>query len=390
MVQPGHQDRVSAWFHTIDGYVFAATLGPLAPNVTEPGSLRACHPVRPLRETMYWVDAGESTVKALIMFIHEMTVSECREALERTHVGRLACARDKQPYIVPMNFATDGDYLYLYGFTTLGQKIEWMRSNPLVCFEIDNVVNHNHWMSVIVFGRYEELPDTEEFEMARKHAYSHLQKRVMWWEPAYISQEHRDQPHSLTPIFFRIKIGRMTGHRADPDGSEAALTTSATSASPPQLSDSKVLKRQWERIIKAGLLYFIIVFAAGSVLGPIRILVAVPRLGERIAELVETSLMLIVIIFAARFVVRRFHLPPNVMYRLATGVFAFALGLLFEFGVVLKLRGLTLAEYFETRDPVATAVYYFTLVLFALMPLLVKKNRNHPGSHERSGVRVAN
>src|SRR5688572_6668000 len=111
------------------------------------------------------------------MFIHEMTTSECREALERTHVGRLACALDNQPYILPMNYALDDVYLYLYGFTTVGQKIEWMRSNPLVCFEIDNVVSHNQWMSVIVFGKYEELPDTEELEKARERAYAHLQKR---------------------------------------------------------------------------------------------------------------------------------------------------------------------------------------------------------------------
>ena len=307
------------------------------------------------------------------MFIHEMTVSECHQALERTHVGRLACARDNQPYVVPMNFASDGDYLYLYGFTTLGQKIEWMRSNPLVCFEIDDVVNHNRWMSVIVFGRYEELPDTQEFEIARQRAYSQLQKRVMWWEPAYISQEHRDEPHSLTPIFFRIQIERMTGHRANPDDSETAIPTPATSPSPSQTTDSAVPERRWTRIIKAALLYFVIVFGAGSVLGPIRILFAVPRLGARIAELVETSLMLIVIILAARLVVRRFHLPSHVIYHLATGVLAFALGLLFEFGVVLKLRGLTLTEYFDTRDPVATAVYYLTLVAFALMPAFVRR-----------------
>lgn len=151
------------------------------------------------------------------MFIHEMTVDECREALEHARVGRLACARDNQPYVLPMNFALDGVYLYLYGFTTFGQKIEWMRSNPLVCFEIDNIIGHNHWMSVIIFGRYEELPDEPEFECARQRAYAHLQKRVMWWEPAYMSEKHRDQPHSVTPIFFRIKIEKMTGHRATPD-----------------------------------------------------------------------------------------------------------------------------------------------------------------------------
>ena len=59
------------------------------------------------------------------MFIHEMTEDECRTALERVSFGRLACARDNQPYVVPIYFSYDGKHIY--GFSTLGQKIEWMR-----------------------------------------------------------------------------------------------------------------------------------------------------------------------------------------------------------------------------------------------------------------------
>ena len=146
------------------------------------------------------------------MFIHEMTIDECHSALRKATVGRLGCALNNQPYVVPINFAFDG--AYLYGFTTLGQKVEWLRSNPLVSFEVDEITGHNDWMSIILFGRYEELPDTAEYEKPRIKAHSLMQQRVMWWEPAYISQLHRDQPHSLTPIFFRIHIERMTGHRA--------------------------------------------------------------------------------------------------------------------------------------------------------------------------------
>ena len=64
------------------------------------------------------------------MLIHEMAEVECRSALERANISRLGCALDNQPYVVPINVAFDGHFLY--GFTTLGQKIEWMRSNPLV------------------------------------------------------------------------------------------------------------------------------------------------------------------------------------------------------------------------------------------------------------------
>lgn len=301
------------------------------------------------------------------MFIHEMSRAECNEALARAKYGRLACAHNNQPYVLPLNFTFDGN-VYLYCFTTLGQKVEWMRSNPSVCFEVDEVKNHSHWSSVIVFGSYQELPDKPEFEIARSHLQKHLQKRVMWWEPAYISQEHRDNPHSLTPIFFRIKIDSVTGHRANSDESETAAPTPA----PPHTRPETHRDNEWKRILKAALLYFLIVFGVGFLLGPIRILLVVPRFGERIAELLETPLMLLVIVLAANWIVRRFQLPTTLIYRLGPGVIAFTLGLIFEFGLVLTLRGLTLREYFESRDPLAATVYYLMLVLFAVMPLLAR------------------
>lgn len=304
-----------------------------------------------------------------LMFIHEMSKAECDDALSRMKYGRLACAYDNQPYVLPLNFAFDGNR-YLYCFTTLGQKIEWMRSNPLVCFEVDEVKDHNQWSSVIVLGSYEELPDQPEFETARSHLQEQLQKRVMWWEPAYISQEHRDKPHSLTPIFFRIKIDSVTGHRANSDETEIAAT--ATPAVRVRRTETR-RNSEWKRILKAALVYFLIVFAVGSLLGPIRILLVAPRLGDRTAELLEVPLMLLVMIMAAKWIVRRFQLPIRSIYRLGTGVIAFILGLVFEFGIVLALRGLTLREYLETRDPIAAGVYYISLVLFALMPMLVRR-----------------
>jgi uncharacterized protein len=161
------------------------------------------------------------------MFIHEMTINECRTALEKAKVGRLACARDDQPYVVPINFAFDGNHLY--GFTTLGQKVEWMRSNPLVCLELDEVISNDQWVSIVIFGRYEELPDTPDYQYARTHAHELLSRHAMWWEPAYISQQHRDQPHSLTPIFYRVHIQKMTGHRATPENEQEAQFISTAS-----------------------------------------------------------------------------------------------------------------------------------------------------------------
>jgi len=152
------------------------------------------------------------------MIIREMTEDECRAVLDRTNFGRLACARDNKPYVVPIYFSYhDG---HLYGFSTMGQKIEWMRSNPLVCVEIDERTDRDRWLSVVVSGRFEELPDTPEFAAARAQAQEALHKRAMWWEYAGIpGAEWRRKQGPFVPIFYRIHIDTMTGHRATPSAS---------------------------------------------------------------------------------------------------------------------------------------------------------------------------
>ena len=154
------------------------------------------------------------------MFIHDMTEAECHYALRNANVGRLACTRDNQPYVVPIYFAYNERHLY--AISTIGQKIEWMRANPLVCVEVDNITSRDVWMSVVVFGRYEELPDLPEYKCAREQALALLQRRsVWWWEPACVCENHQDTPHSCTPVTFRIYINRMSGHHATPDTVQA-------------------------------------------------------------------------------------------------------------------------------------------------------------------------
>jgi hypothetical protein len=123
--------------------------------------------------------------------------------------------------------------------------------------------------------------------------------------------------------------------------------------------------------LKPGLLYFAVVFGAGFVLGPIRIIWAVPRFGTRWAELLEMPLMLTVTVLAARWIIRKFAVPPASSVRLGMGFWALVLMLVAEFLLVTRLRGISISEYLATRDPLSGAAYYVTLIVFALMPLLV-------------------
>ena len=125
-----------------------------------------------------------------------------------------------------------------------------------------------------------------------------------------------------------------------------------------------------QKILKAGALYFALVFSAGFVLGIIRTLWIVPHLGTRKAELMEAPIMFAITVLAARWVVRRLAIRASFPARLAVGLIALGLLLLTEFTAVLWIRGLTIAEYLAGRDPVAGTVYVVLLAAFALMPSL--------------------
>ena len=117
------------------------------------------------------------------MLIHELTADECADVLSRTDLGRLGCCRFGQPYIVPIHFSFDREELCAYAFSTVGQKIEWMRNNPKVCLEVEDITDKDHWTTVLVIGRYDEIgPDPDGTE-ARRRAERLLQQRREWWLP---------------------------------------------------------------------------------------------------------------------------------------------------------------------------------------------------------------
>jgi len=127
-------------------------------------------------------------------------------------------------------------------------------------------------------------------------------------------------------------------------------------------------------VLAGGALYFLAVFAVGFLLGVARTLWLVPRLGERWSELLEMPVMLAAIYLAARWIAERFTLRARpVPVRLATGLVALALLLAAELGLVLSLRGLTVTEYLQTRDPVSGTAYALSLLVFAAMPALVSR-----------------
>ncbi|MGD0963888.1 MAG: pyridoxamine 5'-phosphate oxidase family protein [Candidatus Acidiferrales bacterium] len=145
------------------------------------------------------------------MTVCEMTQEECGEFLANASVGRLGCALDNQPYVLPIYFAHEAEYIYV--FSTFGQKAKWMRENPKVCVQVDEISSPSQWMSVIATGHYQELPEPE-FTAERDHARRLLGKRYQWWLNALAERQLRLGDDAATPLFFRIHVALITGLRA--------------------------------------------------------------------------------------------------------------------------------------------------------------------------------
>lgn len=121
------------------------------------------------------------------------------------------------------------------------------------------------------------------------------------------------------------------------------------------------------RVVKAGLLYFFLVFLTGFLLGVIRILLIEPLIGVRWAELSEMPLMLIAIVLASRWVVQHEKLE-DLADRLWVGGLALLFMLAMEVFLVLQLRDMSLQEMAASRDKVSGSVYLIMLCVFALFP----------------------
>lgn len=127
-------------------------------------------------------------------------------------VGRIGCTIGKKPYIIPVTYVFDGKYII--GQSKEGFKLDAMRKNPSVCFEVDSIVNMTNWQSAIISGTFNELQG-EVADTAREYLFNH-----MW--PLLTSatihpHQHEssisavDDTNRVKPVMYRIRVDEKTG-----------------------------------------------------------------------------------------------------------------------------------------------------------------------------------
>jgi len=137
--------------------------------------------------------------------ILEMSPSEIDEFVLSQKVGRVGCHAGGETYVVPVIFGWEGNCIYVY--TTEGKKVDMMRENQRVCFEIDEYFTSGGWRSVIAQGVFEELEGDDALR-----ALQILAERVSSNREGGNS---RPRGEGRTPIAFRIRTGEVTGRKVE-------------------------------------------------------------------------------------------------------------------------------------------------------------------------------
>lgn len=137
------------------------------------------------------------------MIIRSLTKAKCTEVLSRNRLGRLACARNGQPYVVPIYYADADRHLYAFslpaGRSTSCVPTPWRRSWSRRSRRAAG--------AVVIDGRYEELPDKIGHKRERDHAW------LLLWELGSLKPTLPVSTYARE-IFFRIAIDGTSGRAA--------------------------------------------------------------------------------------------------------------------------------------------------------------------------------
>ncbi len=162
----------------------------------------------------------------------DLDKNQIENLLKSEVIGRLGCFDGNKVYVVPITYAYNNGYIY--GHTKDGLKIQMMRNNPNVCFEIDWMKDMSNWKSVIIYGTFEELKGDDAnngLNILMKSIMSNLDRKSYPTEaPGHenLGNENFAFQHSfLSPflhnknnvifeiVVYRIKVNEYTGKFGD-------------------------------------------------------------------------------------------------------------------------------------------------------------------------------
>lgn len=138
----------------------------------------------------------------------ELSNSQIEEVLAREYIGRIGCHAKGRTYVVPVSYAYQGNAVYAH--SPLGMKVDMMRENPEVCFEVEQVSTLLDWRSVVAWGRFEELSG-EDSVQAMRLLIEHMGHHTPASSSAMPHGETDSEHPARMPVVYRIRLREKTG-----------------------------------------------------------------------------------------------------------------------------------------------------------------------------------
>ena len=139
---------------------------------------------------------------------------EIEQIFKEAHVCRLGMVDGKIPYIVPMNFGYRDNILYFHSALS-GRKIDILKNNPDICFEIDipgDLINSEkacswsmNYRSLMGEGKVIFISDEDEKADALNIIMGHYSGNTNW---------DINMKMIKNTSVFKVKIGSVSAKRS--------------------------------------------------------------------------------------------------------------------------------------------------------------------------------
>jgi len=143
------------------------------------------------------------------MMLRELNDTQIEDLLKNQLIGRIGCHSDGITYVVPVNYIYDG--LNIYCHSGKGMKINLMRKNPEVCFEVDEIKEITNWQSVIAWGQFEEITAIDEKQQVMQKLINRIMPHIV---DDSVPPSHGfvdEEGDTVELIIYKIVITRKTG-----------------------------------------------------------------------------------------------------------------------------------------------------------------------------------
>lgn len=155
------------------------------------------------------------------MSVKEMTREEIDQFLACARVGRLGMTLKDEPYVVPVGFGYADGKIFFHTCSK-GLKMDGVRRNPNVCFEVDEAISDGTmYKSVVLFGTARIIDDEEKMIPYLQRLIDKYRVPLSFDE--YMSKPGKNREKELKAVrICIITPKKITGRKLVPKDSNTA------------------------------------------------------------------------------------------------------------------------------------------------------------------------